>query len=353
MELFRHRARALSAAVGGAVIAALLAACGGGGSGEDSGEAGSELAVVSYGGGYQDAQAEALFDPFVEANADISLIQDSPTDVSKLQAMVEAGDPQWDVVLVANDFGNDSQSEWLTPIDYSVVDKDAILDGYAGTYRVGADIEGTVVAYNSEKVSPAPQTWEDFFDTEAFPGKRALNKYAAGGILEAALLADGVSQADLYPLDVDRALAKLDTIKDDIIWWETAAQSQQLLESGEATFGLVWIGRAVDAAKTSPIEINWDTWLSQDAYWVVPKGARNVEAAMEFIAFATSREPQEELAQLLPYGVVNAEAAESVDVSEDPNRPSNHLETQIRMDDSWWADNLQAVSEQFDEWLLG
>lgn len=329
-----------------------LAACGGD-SDADSGSGDSELTVVSYGGGYQEAQAQAFIEPFDEANDDITVVQDSPTDVSKLQAMVEAGNPQWDVALVANDFGNDSQKEWLTPIDYSVVDKDAILEGYADTYRVAADIEGTVVAYREDKLDAAPETWADFFDTEKFPGKRAVNKYAAGGILEAALLADGVSPEELYPLDVDRALAKLDTIKDDIIWWETAAQSQQLLESGEAALGFVWIGRAVDAAKTAPVKINWNTWTSQDAYWVVPKGSDAEEAAMEFIAFATSKEPQEELATLLPYGVVNVEAAESEAVAADPNRPSNHLDTQVRMDDQWWADNIDDVSDQFNEWLLG
>ena len=32
-------------------------------------------------------------------------------------------------------------------------------------------------------------------------------------------MADGVAPADLYPLDIPRALAKLDTIKDEIVWW--------------------------------------------------------------------------------------------------------------------------------------
>jgi putative spermidine/putrescine transport system substrate-binding protein len=354
MSSVRVRTRRLATLAVAALTVSTLAACGGG-DGDDTTESGGKttLTVVSYGGGYQEAQAEALFEPFEKANPDITIVQDSPTDVSKLQAMVEAGKPQWDVALVANDFGNESQSEWLEPIDYSVVDKDAILPGYAGANRVGADVEGTVVAYRTDKVDTAPESWADFFDTEAFPGKRAMNKYAAGGILEGALLADGVAPEELYPLDVDRALAKLDTIKDDIVWWETAAQSQQLLESGEAALGLVWIGRATDAAKTAPVEIDWNTWTSQDAYWVVPKGTDAQEAAMEFIAFATSKEPQEKLASLLPYGVVNAEAATSSKVAADPNRPSNHLDTQVRMDDEWWAENVQDVNDEFNEWLLG
>lgn len=352
MRSVRVRTRRLATLAVAALTASTLAACGGS-AGDAAGGDKTTLTIVSYGGGYQEAQAKALFEPFMEANPDIEIVQDSPTDVAKLTAMVEAGDPQWDVALVANDFGNESQGEWLEPIDYSVVDKDALLDGYAGEYRVGADVEGTVVAYREDALDNAPETWEDFFDTEAFPGKRAVNKYAAGGILEAALLADGVAPGDLYPLDVDRALAKLDTIKDDIIWWETAAQSQQLLESGEAALGLVWIGRATDAAKTAPVEINWNTWTSQDAYWVVPKGTENKEAAVKFVAFATSQEPQEALAGLLPYGAVNAEAAESSEVAANPNRPSNHLDTQVRMDDDWWAENMQDVNAKFNEWLLG
>ena len=82
-----------------------------------------------------------------------------------------------------------------------------------------------------------PKTWADLFDAEKFPGKRTFYKWSAPGVIEAALLADGVAPDKLYPLDLDRAFKKLDTIKDDIIWWIGGAQSQQLLASAEAPFG--------------------------------------------------------------------------------------------------------------------
>ena len=56
-------------------------------------------------------------------------------------------------------------------------------------------------------------------------------------MIEAAFLADGVAPDKLYPLDLDRAFKKLDSIKADIIWWSAGAQSQQLLASAEAPFG--------------------------------------------------------------------------------------------------------------------
>jgi putative spermidine/putrescine transport system substrate-binding protein len=42
-------------------------------------------------------------------------------------------------------------------------------------------------------------------------------------MLEIALLADGVAPDKLYPLDLDRAFKKLDTIKKNTIWWATNA----------------------------------------------------------------------------------------------------------------------------------
>ncbi|TNC42413.1 extracellular solute-binding protein [Mumia zhuanghuii] len=326
---------------------ALISACG-----ADESDGKTTLTVASYGGPYQDAQAKAFFEPYMKANPDVKIVQDSPSDNAKLRAMVDAGKPQWDVVLLANDFGNESQGKWLEPIDYDVVDKDSLLDGYAGKYRAGADVEGTVLAYREDKLPQAPSSWADFFDTKKFPGKRAVNKFAAGGILEAALLADGVPQAELYPLDVDRALEKIDTIKDRIVWWDTAAQSQQLLESGEVTMGLVWVGRAIDAGKSSPVSVDWNTWLSQDAYWMVPKGTPNAEEAMKLIAYMVSKDPQVEFTQLIDYGTVNREAAEVESVRANPNRPSNHLDTQVPMDDEWWAENLEGVMETFNAWVL-
>ena len=48
-------------------------------------------------------------------------------------------------------------------------------------------------------------------------------------MLEMALMGDGVPAAEVYDLlgteeGVKRAFAKLDTIKDHVVWWEAGAQ---------------------------------------------------------------------------------------------------------------------------------
>ncbi len=312
------------------------------------------ITVTSYGGNYQESQDTAFFKPFQALNPSIKILQDSPESDAKLKAMVEAGNVTWDVVLVADNFGQESDAKWLEPIDYSIIDKSQFLDGYAGTYRVGADVEGTVIGYRNDVFKDAkPQTLADFFDLKKFPGKRCAWKYAPGGIFEAALIADGVDPKALYPLDIPRALKKLDTIRDNLIWWETGAQSEQLLTTGEAALGFVWIGRAVHAAEVAPVSIAWGQWLSLNGFWVVPKGTRNKKAAMEALKYFTSAEAQVALTKLLPYGPTNKNAVDKVDARYRGNLPTDHLDTQVKVDFAWWGANQNEVDSTFQEWLLG
>lgn len=339
--------------IGAATAAlALVAGCSSA-PGEGGGEKGESttLTAVSYGGPYQEAQSEAFFAPF-SAETGITVVEDSPSDYAQLRSMVESGRPTWDLVLVANDFGTEADADFLEAIDYGQVDQSLLIEGAAQKYRVAADIEATVVAYRSDKFDETPTSWQDVFDTEKFPGKRMFNKLVSGGVLEAALLADGVAPDELFPLDVERALAKLDTIKDDIIWWETSAQSQQLLASGEAAIGLAWVGRAVDASKEAPVGISWDAWLQVDAYWVIPKGAPNAANAQALLASLVNEAPQIAFAELSDYGPVNAAAAQNPAVRANEHRPTNHLDTRVSIDDEWWGENSKTVDREFQEWLL-
>lgn len=346
------KSKKLLPVLGATVAAALtLAACSSGSDPNGNSVSDGSLTVVSYGGPYQEAQSEAFFQPFA-AETGIQITEDSPTDYAQLRSMVESGRPTWDLALVANDFGTSSDAQYLEPIDYKIIDADALIPNAAQEYRVAADIEATVVAYRSDAFDGQPDSWADLFDTQKFPGKRMFNKLVSGGALEAALLADGVAPDDLFPLDVDRALAKLDTIKDDIVWWETSAQSQQLLASGEAAIGLAWVGRAVDAGKEAPVAINWNSWLQVDAFWVIPKGAPGADNAQKLLASLLQEAPQIRFTELSDYGPANAAAAANSAVQENPNRPTNHLATQVGIDDEWWGENSKAVDQKFQEWLL-
>src|SRR5919197_6684509 len=207
---------------------------------------GTTLGFVSYGGAYQEAQRKGWLQPYSQLTG-VQFTEEEGTDYAKIKSQVESGQVTWDIVDVGNDFGLDANKDLLEPLDYNLIAKDQILEGFAGTYRVGDITYGVVQAYNTDKVSGTPSGWADFFDLQKFPGKRGLWKYATGGVLEFALMADGVGPKELYPLDVDRALKKLETIKSQIVWWDTGAQSQERIGAGEVALSMIWNGRGWSA----------------------------------------------------------------------------------------------------------
>jgi putative spermidine/putrescine transport system substrate-binding protein len=311
------------------------------------------LTVVSYGGTYQEAQDKALFTPYTKANHGVKIQQDSPSSAAKLKAMVEVGQVTWDIMSIDDSFGFDADGQWLEPIDYRVIDRTQFIEGYAQTYRIGSDVEATVITYRKDKFGDnPPNSFAAFFDIEKYPGKRTVWKYAPGGLFEAALLADGVAVDKLYPIDVGRALKKLDSIKDSIIWWDTGAQSMQALTSGEASLGLLWVGRAVSAGESAPVGVAWGQWTTQNGWWVVPRGTPNKNAAMEAIKYFTSPEAEAKFTEYLPYGPTNRLAENKVAATFKGNLPTDHLSSRVIVDAKWWNDNLAKVDPVFQEWLL-
>ncbi len=319
-----------------------------------SGETG-EVVFVSWGGAYQQAQTSAFLDPYADQTG-VDVIQDEPVDYAKLIAMVESGDVTWDVVDVESDFGIGSSTEFLEPIDYSIVPKDAIIPGQATDYRVGNIFYGMVIGFNTDTFGEdGPQSWADFFDTEKFPGTRMLPRTANKYAFEVALIADGVAPEDLYPLDYERATKVLDRIKDDVVFWETGAQSAQIMADGEAEIGMIWNGRLQTAIdEGAPLGIEWNQHIALFDYLVVPKGSPNVDEAMQLIAYMLSDENAHRISDFISYAPTNTNTFDKVTpekadvLASFEDRPA----LGFTVDDIWWDANKAEAVEAYDSWLL-
>lgn len=316
--------------------------------------AADSLNFVSWGGTTQDAQKEAWAVPFTKAT-NIKVVQDGPTDYGKLKAMVESGNVQWDVVDVEADFALRAASEGLLePLDFNQIKRDKIDPRFVSDHGVGSFFFSFVLGYNEGKLGAnKPVDWTALFDIKAYPGKRALYKWPSPGVLELALLADGVAPDKLYPLDLDRAFKKLDTIKQDIVWWGGGAQSQQLLASGEASLGQFWNGRVYALQQDgAPVGVSWKQNLVMADFLVIPKGAKNKEAAMKFLANASSAEGQAEFANKTAYAPVNVDSVAKLDKDLAPNLPTAYAQDQVTLDFAYWAKNGQAIAARWNEWLV-
>lgn len=309
------------------------------------------IVFTSWGGTTQDAQTKAWAEPFA-AETGINVLQDGPTDYGKIKAMVESGNVSWDVVDVEGDYAAQAgKAGLLEPLDFTVIDKSRLDPRFVTDYSVGSFYYSFVIGCNADAVGECPKTWADLFDTEKFPGKRTFYKWSAPGVIEAALLADGVAPADLYPLDLDRAFKKLDTIKGDIIWWSSGAQSQQMLASAETPFGSFWNGRLIALADSGiTVETSWDQNITAADSLVVPKGAKNKAEAMKFIALATSAKPQAEMAAATGYAPINLDAPAEMDPELRATLPDQQAATQVNADMNYWAEHRDEIGERWYAW---
>lgn len=358
------RAELLRRAAAGGLLAGLgpiLAACGGGGSGAKNSRSGaknSPLTFASWGGTTQDAEQKAWTDPFAQ-HAGITVTQAGPTDYGRIKAMVDAKQIEWDVVDVEGDYAvRAGRQGLLAPIDYKAVPKADVFPQFVASHGVGCLVFSVVMAYNPRHHGGRhPTSWSEFFDTKAFPGKRSFSKAAGSqsGAVEAALLADGVAPDQLYPLNFDRALAKLSTIKQDIVWWETGAQSQQYMTDSSVDYIAAWNGRMYDLInKGAPVAIEWNQNLQAADFLVVPKGTPRLRQAMELIGYALSPGPQAKFAELTAYAPVNKQAVGMVNgkVREYlSTSPQNRLKGVV-IDVGFWAKNLPKFQPKWDAWLL-
>jgi spermidine/putrescine-binding protein len=149
--------------------------CGGGGGsgGEGGGSASEELLFTSSGSSYQRAQTKAWLNPYFNETG-TKIRQDSPTDYAKIQSMVENNNVVWDVVNVSNDFGLQSTADLLEPLDYSVIDRGPILEGYASEYRIACMLYANTLATTPSKstarqaLGPTSSTPGSSLDSVAF-----------------------------------------------------------------------------------------------------------------------------------------------------------------------------------------
>jgi putative spermidine/putrescine transport system substrate-binding protein len=342
-----------------ATTAFSLAACssGSGGGGQVPASATQTITYVSYGGDLQTAETKAWLEPFMKAHPNIKINYDI-TDYAKLKAMVESGKVTWDVFTSGNDFGLGQYEQYLTKLDCSVIPCSELQPNrYLTTgYRVAQTTSGLALGYNKSKMPAGqiPQNWADFFNTTKFPGKRVMMYDTSSFPFEIALLADGVPQNKLYPIDYARAIKKLNSISNDLIIAPSYQGCGDMVGSGEAVMGGCWTGRLqdqIDAGK--PVGIQWNQNMLSPGYYSIPKGSTHVAAAEELIAYITSASHNGALANFIPYGPANAGALSTIPPATRANLQTSYINEGVSTDDQWLIANAASYTQQWTAWKSG
>lgn len=231
-----------------------------------------------------------------------------------------------------------------------------LVPAEARDYAIMNSFVGYAMGYLPETFEGTqPESWADFWDVETFPGKRAIPGEYHDYMFEAALLADGVAPDELYPLDLDRALAKLDELKPYAVYYTEYPQIQQLLSSGGAAIAFGPTGQYAGLANAGvDVSVSWNGGFVEANPFVVASGAPNPEAVWELARFIADPERQAELARLTTYGPASSEAFEYMteeEIERLPNAPS-HTEA-ITPDATDRAENYQLLADTYTGWLAG
>ncbi len=338
----------------------------------------AEITVVSWGGAYTASQQKAYSDTWTGGKVNW---ENYNGGLGEVRAQVEAGSVQWDIVDVLPHEGRVGCDEGLfeelprdmftKAADGTSMDDDIMVE--VPNKCVVPQIFWSYVPFYDKTRYPGdkPQGIEDFFDVVKFPGKRGIHTWP-NALIEMALMADGVPVKDVYSVmdteeGIDRAFAKLDTIKDHVVFWSSGAKPLEFVKSGETVMALAYNGRigAAILGEGEPFVTMWDGQVIEEEWLVMVKGSKNYDEALAFLIHASAPEQQAGQAKYINYGPMRKSAFKIITAGEPwfitPDGKANIMEhmpnreeiaaRSLYADPDWWADNGDEVAERFTAWM--
>ena len=312
------------------------------------------IAYMTWGGAYTEADVESFLKPFsAETGVQYETV-DAPAEMlAKLQAMEDAKNVTIDVLDTGAATAYEaSNMDLLAKLPKDVRDDLVKACGEDGVDDYGPihSLYANVIVCNKDAAERCPKNAVEFWDVENFPGPRTM--YMDGGVenMIFALLADGVPRDKLYPLDYDRAYAKMDEIKAHIVWYTSGEHVQQIFRDEEVVMGYIWDGRAwglLDQGVNAEVTYQDATYASDRL--VIPKDSPNPEAAYAYLRwYVTHPEAQAKWMQLIKYGTCNPEAYKLLEPELAEKLVGAHFDVVVPVD---YAEYRPEVSERWYTWI--
>ena len=309
------------------------------------------LNILNSGGEYGDSLEVCVNKPFTEKTG-IKVVTETPGGFAKMQAQAKSG-------VITNTTTDGSTGDMLRmaaeglteKVDWAKVNPEPMFDEAKNDWGFGASYYSTIMAYRSDA---APVTnWVEFFDTEKFPGKRALPTYP-DFILPFAAMGGGQSMEDAAKgVDLDLAFATLEKIKGDIIWWESGAQPAQLLKDNEAQYAIAWSGRVFGQ---EGVTASYNQGMLDISWQVVTKGITDEQRDMlyQWLRLQTNAEVQKCLVGFLPYPGPSPQLASLVTPEQAAQFPTAEANKAVQwlVPGQWWFDHAAEVEKRWTEYKL-
>lgn len=331
-----------------------------------------EITFTSWVGPYMRSQMLGFVRPYEAKTGTKVHVDGYNGGIDEIRDQVESANVTWDIVDLTQADSlracNEGLLEDLSGIELpagadGTAFKDDFVEGALNKCGVGVIVWATAFAYNkdiSASAGAAPSTIADFFDTDKFPGRRAVRNDPSV-LMEWALIADGVAPADVYaqletPEGVARALERMSSIKTGLRFWTKGSEPIRLLNDHEVVMSMIWATTGATAAKKegATFDMVWDGRVIELDLFGIPKGSQNKDAAIDFIRFASSSEALANMVKHLPNGPTRKSSLALLPediLAQLPNGPAYEDKAHILSDAAWWSKNYARLKESYDAWL--
>ncbi|MCP4318461.1 MAG: extracellular solute-binding protein [Hyphomicrobiales bacterium] len=334
--------------------------------------AGNEITFTSWTGPYMRSQMLGFVRPY-EAMTGVKVnVEHYAGGIDEIRDQVESANVVWDVVdLTQADSLRACEGGLLEILqDLEMPDgvdgsdyRDDFVEGALNPCGIGVIVWATAFAYSSKVFGDdPPATISDFFDTEKYPGPRAIRDDPTV-VMEWALIADGVAPNDVYgvlatPEGIKRALSKMDAIKPGLVLWQDGLDPVRLLNGDEVSMSMVWATTGAVASREEGADFSmvWDGRVIELDLFGIPKGSQNMDAAIDFIRFASSSESLASMVSYLPNGPTRKSSLALISdevLSQLPNGPAYADKVSILSNAQWWSEHDETLEEAFNAWIAG
>jgi putative spermidine/putrescine transport system substrate-binding protein len=299
-----------------AVLCGLLLSAGAAIGSAKAADPSGNLVLMAYSGAFQDSYMKAVVEPFMKLHPTIKVIYSAAGSSAQMlgQLRAQKASPQVDVDImdfsvsrVANKEGIFSKLDSAMVPNLADVYDEARMPSDGGP---GITFDNLVLVYNPNVMKPAPSGIKDLINP-ANRGKLVFSP--APNVIGIALqLVVNKYLGTDYKGSSDPAVETLKKIAPQVQTWQPTPDEYTMVINGAAGMAVAWNARAQLYIDKSPNKIKSIVMadggiLDMDTINLV-SGAKNREAALAFINYALSPEPQARLAEIMYYGPTNKKA---------------------------------------------
>jgi putative spermidine/putrescine transport system substrate-binding protein len=298
--------------------------------------------------------------PFTKATG-IEILDVTPFNYGKFRTAMQNGNPEkYDLAWFDDEVepARAGSEGLLEKLNYDwLPDAQKGIPATKQEYAVAPYITVYQIGYRTDTYkNQPPNSWRDFWDVEHFPGPRSLGTWV-GGVLEAALMADGVPPEKLYPLDEARAFKMLDQLRPHIRVFhntQSSEQVQQMLFQNEISMVLTWSTDFIAAHLAGkPINVVYNQGFYFSPSVGIAKGSKYVREAHQFLNLFF--DPDAELAFIKAWPTSPA-VPEVIDRMPEQVRQAaaiSHIHEMVHLDRNYYLANDARLQQKYDDWRVG